>query len=239
MKTIILILSFFTFITSNAQEKLFYKLAEKQSFNSVIQLKSKDKYTTELNKLVKKKNKNFLFVPIKKENNYWLYFLLDEKEIFSIKNNEMIASKSELYIYDIESKLLVSVNYDDSNRSTFEKRSNKYFCKFYLPYEDIDSIDIFNEDIDPLFSIKYTGSLVLTGEPVSHKPFCIYNHKINSFYYFENVNDKNYFELKEINNSDLYRKADLLLFNSASNNNKFNVRFSNRLLLNINSKISG
>jgi len=239
MKTIILILSFFTFINSNAQERIFYKLSEKQSFNSALQLKSKDKYTTELNKLVKKKNKKFLFVPIKKENNYWLYLLLDEKEIFSLKNNEVIACKSELYIYDINSKLLISVNYDDSNRSTFEKRNNKYFCKFYLPYDDIDSIDIFNEDIDPLFSIKYIGSLVLTDDPISHKPFCIYNHKINSFYYFENVNDKYYFELKEINSSELYRKAHLLLFDSTSNNNKFNVRFRNRLLLNINSNISG
>lgn len=238
MKKIILMLAFFSYINLNAQEKFNYKLKEKQSFNSFLEMKAKDKYTVELNKKLQRTKKNFAFIPIKKEKEYFIYLLIDKKQIFHMKNDDLVLSKSEIYIYDINSNLLISVNYDDANRTTFEKKMNKYYCEFYLPYSDIDSIDMFNTDLYPVYSIKYTGSLVLIDEPQDHRPFCVYNYKMNSFYYFENTTDKIYFVLEEININNLYNRVDLLLFDSNSNINKFNVRFRNHLLSNISKNVS-
>jgi hypothetical protein len=238
MKKIILILAFFLCINLNAQEKFTYKLKEKQSFNSFLEVKAKDKYTIALNKKLQKAKKNFAFIPIKKEKEYWIYLMIDKKQIFNMKNNDHVLSKSEIYIYDINSNLLISVNYDDANLTVYEKKMNKFYCKFYLPYSDIDSIDMFNTDLYPLYSIKYTGSLVLIDEPLDHRPFCIYNYSTDSFYYFENTTDKLYFALEEINITNLYDRVDLLLFDSSNNINKFNVRFRNRLLLNISKNVS-
>jgi len=238
MKKIILLLAFFSYINLNAQENFNYMLKEKQSFNSFLEMKAKDKYTVGLNKKLRKTKKNFAFIPIKKEKEYWIYLMIDKKEIFSMKNNDLVLSKSEIYVYDIDSNRLISVNYDDANRTIFEKKMNKYYCNFYLPYSDIDSIDMFNSDLYPIYSIKYTGSLVLIDEPVDHRPFCIYNYKIDSFYYFKNTTDKLYFVLEEININNLYDRVDSLLFDSSNNINEFNVRFRNRLLSNISKNVS-
>ncbi|WP_281631310.1 hypothetical protein [Flavobacterium luteolum] len=238
MKKIIWILAFFSYINLNAQEKTNYKLNEIQSFNSFLEMKTKDKYTVGLNKKLQKTKKNFSFIPIKKGKQYWIYLMIDKKQLFSMKSDDLILSKSEIYIYDVNSNLLISVNYDDANRTRFEKRMSKYYCEFYLPYSDIDSVDMFNTDLYPDYSIKYTGSLALIDEPIDHRPFCIYNYKMDSFYYFENNTDKLYFELEEININDLYEKVALLKFNSNNNINRFNVRFRNRLLLNVSKNVS-
>ncbi|WP_433831142.1 hypothetical protein [Flavobacterium anhuiense] len=238
MKNIILILAFFWCVILNAQETFNYKLIEKQSFSSFLEMKAKDKYTVELNKNIQKRNKNFAFIPIKKEKEYCIYLMIDKKQILNMKNDDLVLSKSEIYIYDVNSNRLISVNYDDSNRTIIEKRMNKYYCKFYLPYSDIDSIDMFNTNLYPVYSIKFTGSLVLMDEPLGHRPFCIYNYKINSFYYFENTTDKLYFKLEEINIDNLYARVDMLLFDSSNTSNEFNVRFRNRLLMDINKNVS-
>jgi hypothetical protein len=227
MKTFFL--SFFVIINMNAQNEIFLKIKEVQTYESNIKIQAKDIYTQALNKKINRLDKNLFFVPIKEESKYWLYLLLDKTEVNnSMKKN--IVNKCQIYIYDLESKLLISLNYDDSDHLIIEKKGRKYYFGFHTNYDDIDSITIFNDDFTPLFSLKYTGSFVLLNTPTSHKPFCVYNHKLNNFYFFEMMDDLFDNKFKNMDVGNLFNILKTYPFDKDTGNKALNVKFKNTLL---------